>query len=273
MITIDDRAVQNYVAECGQQLAIMEKSLLSLELGGAEVDPEIVDRLIGTARTVQAGAGRVGLTQVRDLAQCTGGALGRIRSDGLTPTPQRVTVLLDAIDTLRALVEDPGESPGVDTSAVVAALAGAFAGHRQSGVACRGANWRLRTLLVEDDFTSRLLLQTFLSRYGDCHIAVNGREAVEAFRIALEQSQPYHMICMDIMMPEMDGSEAVRQIRAREESAGILSTHGAKIIMTTAVCDFTKVRHSFRDLCDAYLVKPIDLAQLLAHIKSYGLVE
>ena len=44
-------------------------------------------------------------------------------------------------------------------------------------------------LLVEDDFASRLLLQTFLSRYGECHIAVNGREAVEAFRAALEQGR------------------------------------------------------------------------------------
>ena len=40
----------------------------------------------------------------------------------------------------------------------------------------------MKTLIVEDDFTSRLFLQTFLSRYGECHIAVNGKEAVEAFR-------------------------------------------------------------------------------------------
>jgi two-component system chemotaxis response regulator CheY len=37
----------------------------------------------------------------------------------------------------------------------------------------------MHTLIVEDDFTSRLLLQTFLSRYGECFVAVNGQEAVE----------------------------------------------------------------------------------------------
>src|ERR1035441_10919767 len=89
----------------------------------------------------------------------------------------------------------------------------------------------MKTLVVEDDFTSRLTLHTFLSRYGECHIAVNGREAVDAFRSALDSGRGYDLICMDIMMPEMDGREAVRQIRELEESRGTLSTHGAKIIM------------------------------------------
>ena len=52
----------------------------------------------------------------------------------------------------------------------------------------------MKTLIVEDDFTSRLLLQTFLSRYGECHLAVNGKEAVEAFRMALDNGSPYNLI-------------------------------------------------------------------------------
>ena len=128
-------------------------------------------------------------------------------------------------------------------------------------------------LLVEDDFASRLLLQTFLSRYGECHVAVNGREAVEAVRSVLERGQRYDLICMDIMMPEMDGREAVRRVRALEEEHGILSTSGAKIIMTTAVDDIKEVIRCFQELCDAYLVKPIDFAQLLSHMKSYQLVQ
>ena len=131
----------------------------------------------------------------------------------------------------------------------------------------------LRSLVVEDDFTSRLVLQTFLSRYGDCHIAVNGREAVEAFRSALTTGQRYHLICMDILMPEMNGREAVRQVRALEEEHGILSTHGAKIIMTTTVDDVKEVIHCFQELCDAYLTKPIDLGKLLGQMKAHHLVE
>jgi two-component system chemotaxis response regulator CheY len=127
----------------------------------------------------------------------------------------------------------------------------------------------LRMLLVEDDFASRLLLHTFLSRYGECQIAVNGREAVDAFRSASSRAQRYDLICMDIMMPEMDGIEAVRQVRAIEAGAGIFSTHGTKIVMTTAVNDIRQVGRSYNELCDAYLVKPIDLSKLLSQMQSW----
>lgn len=130
----------------------------------------------------------------------------------------------------------------------------------------------MRTLIVEDDFTSRLLLQTFLSRYGECHIAVNGKEAVAAFRAARESGQWYDLICMDIMMPEMDGQTAVKEIRALEEAGGTLSTNGAKIIMTTALDDVKSVVQSFGSLCDAYLFKPIDTGKLLGHMKDLQLI-
>jgi two-component system chemotaxis response regulator CheY len=130
----------------------------------------------------------------------------------------------------------------------------------------------MRTLIVEDDFTSRLLLQAVLSRYGECHVAINGKEAVEAFRLSLNNGRRYNLICMDIMMPEMDGKEAVREIRALEEGVGILSTSGAKIIMVTALDDVKNVITSFKALCDAYIFKPVDTAQLLTQLKSLALV-
>jgi two-component system chemotaxis response regulator CheY len=130
----------------------------------------------------------------------------------------------------------------------------------------------MRTLIVEDDFTSRLLLQSFLSKYGECHIAVNGKEALIAFRAAQDGGQGYDLICMDIMMPEMDGQTAVREIRALEEARGMLSTNGVRIIMTTALDDVENVMQSFKALCDAYVFKPIDTGKLLGHIKEFHLV-
>ena len=130
----------------------------------------------------------------------------------------------------------------------------------------------MKTLIVEDDFTSRLLLQASLTPYGECHIAVNGREAVEAFRAAREQGQRYDLICMDIMMPEMDGQEALRQIRKLEDDADILSGDAVKVVMTTALDDIGSVMTAFKGLCDAYLMKPIDKAKLLAQLKSLHLI-
>ena len=130
----------------------------------------------------------------------------------------------------------------------------------------------MTTLIVEDDFTARLTLQRFLSRYGECHIAVNGKEAVEAFRMANENGSGYDLICMDILLPEMDGQAAVKEIRSLEQRRGVLSSAGAKIVMTTAVDDMKHVIRSFQELCDAYLVKPVDLGQLLQHLRTFGFV-
>ncbi len=130
----------------------------------------------------------------------------------------------------------------------------------------------MKTLIVEDDFVSRLLLQASLTPYGECHIAVNGKEAVKAFRAAREQGQHYDLVCMDIMMPEMDGQEALRQIRKLEDDADILSSDAAKVVMTTALDDIGSVMTAFKGLCDAYLMKPIDKAKLLAKLKSLRLI-
>ena len=130
----------------------------------------------------------------------------------------------------------------------------------------------MHTLIVEDDFTSRLLLQTFLSRYGECHVAVNGKEAVEAFRLAKQNGRAYDLICMDIMMPEKDGKAALSEIRALEETGGTQSSSGVKVIMITALDDVKNVVDSFRALCDAYVFKPVDTAQLLGYLKAFVLV-
>ena len=131
----------------------------------------------------------------------------------------------------------------------------------------------MKTLIVEDDFTSRLLLQEYLKVYGTLHIALNGEEAVEAVRVALEAGKPYNLICLDIMMPKMDGQEALKEIRALEAAKGIWSTSGAKVVMTTALGNMKNVHTAFGNLCDSYLVKPIDKTKLLETLHQLALIE
>ena len=130
----------------------------------------------------------------------------------------------------------------------------------------------MKTLIVEDDFTSRLLLQEFLLSHGPVHIAVNGKEAVAAVRAALEARSPYDLICLDIMMPELDGQAALRQIRGLEEARGIISSDGAKVVMTTALGSVKSVSTAYSSLCDAYLTKPIQRAKLMDELRKLKLI-
>ena len=131
----------------------------------------------------------------------------------------------------------------------------------------------MKILIVDDDFTNRLLMQELLKSYGSAHIGVNGKEAVEAVRISLEVGEPYDLICLDIMMPEMDGQQALKEIRALESAGGIVSTRGAKIMMTTALASLKNVSSAYSSLCDAYLVKPIQKARLLDELRKLKLIE
>ncbi len=116
------------------------------------------------------------------------------------------------------------------------------------------------------------MLQGILLPYGDSHVAVNGREAVDAFGAVFKTGRRYDLICMDVHMPEMDGTEALRQIRLIEEREGVLSTSGVKIFMTTALGDLKTVSSSYRSLCDAYLLKPISASQLKQHLIDFKLL-
>lgn len=134
----------------------------------------------------------------------------------------------------------------------------------------------MKSLIVEDDFTSRLLMQEYLKGYGPSHIAVNGKEAVEAAWVALVAGEPYDLICLDIMMPEMDGQEALRLIRKQEESAGVIGNKAplrGKVVMTTTLDDTKNVMTAYYGLCDGYLVKPVAKAKLLDLLRELNLIK
>jgi len=129
----------------------------------------------------------------------------------------------------------------------------------------------MKTLVVEDDFTSRLLMKELVKKHGPVHIAENGKEAVDAVCSALFMGDPYDLVLMDIMMPEMDGLEALRRIRSLEDEEGIVSSKGAKIVMTTALDGLKQVSTAFSSLCDGYLVKPIEKETFFEKLRTLGL--
>lgn len=130
----------------------------------------------------------------------------------------------------------------------------------------------MRILIAEDDMTSRLLLRKLLEPYGACDVVIDGKEAVEACRLAHQENDPFRLICLDIMMPEMDGKAALKAIRADEDAQRLLPSRCAKIVMTTALQDLDTVTTAYRELCDGYLVKPIQREKLLGLLKDLELV-
>jgi two-component system chemotaxis response regulator CheY len=125
----------------------------------------------------------------------------------------------------------------------------------------------MKTLVVDDELTTRILLQEILSGYGEVDSCIDGSEAVLAYRKAVAGGRPYDLICMDLLMPNMSGLDALKVMRREEESNGGLGTPTAKVIITTASNDDETIKQAFREFCDAYIVKPIDAEELI------GLVE
>jgi len=130
---------------------------------------------------------------------------------------------------------------------------------------------RRRVLIVEDEFVSRSLLLALLSSYGSCDIAVDGREAVAAVAQALNEHYPYTLICLDIMMPDMDGHQALEGIRKVEAVAGVVPDQRAKVVMTTALSDYANFHRAYQGSCDSYIVKPISMPVLTRQLRRIGL--
>ncbi|HOX47545.1 MAG TPA: response regulator [Spirochaetia bacterium] len=129
----------------------------------------------------------------------------------------------------------------------------------------------MKILVVEDDFGSRRMMQKLLAPYGDVDVVVDGEEAVQAFRVAWDEYKPYDLVFMDIMMPKMDGHEALKRIRELERELGVKPAEEAKIVMTSVLEDPRNVIEAYyQGGATSYLVKPIDRERLREEIAKLG---
>jgi len=127
-------------------------------------------------------------------------------------------------------------------------------------------------LIADDDFTSRMILQKIISPYGTCHVVMDGNEAVQAFQIAWEENKPYDLICMDIMMPNLNGSEAVKKIREIETQKGVKQINKVFIMMTSSLSESEDVKNAMNAGANWYLLKPLNAQNLLNKLRELNLI-
>lgn len=131
----------------------------------------------------------------------------------------------------------------------------------------------MRTLIAEDDLASRKFLFKLLSQYGECDMTVDGLETVDAYLLALEENKPYDLICLDIMMPMIDGVTVLKTIRDFEKKKSAMNGQHVKVIMVTALAEAQYVQKAFEIGCDSYVSKPIDTKKLIEIIEKLELID
>ena len=121
-----------------------------------------------------------------------------------------------------------------------------------------------KILIVDDNFENRQLLAEMLREVAVCDFAATGREAIEAYNLSIQKGEPYHLILLDIELPEVNGLEILNKIRESEKAAGIQLGDGIPIIIVTAY--EKRFLEAFNKGCDDYILKPIDSNVLLNKI-------
>ncbi|MFV0423258.1 response regulator [Oleidesulfovibrio sp.] len=130
----------------------------------------------------------------------------------------------------------------------------------------------MKFLIVDDDFDSRRLVQKILHPFGYVDIATDGEEGVEAFRTALKDGEPYNLITLDILMPNIDGQQALREIREIEKEMGVAPENAVKVIMISGLDDSKELHDAFfLGEATSYIVKPIRRQLLLDEIATLGI--
>ena len=130
----------------------------------------------------------------------------------------------------------------------------------------------MKILIVEDVRVIQKRLETCFRPYGESCSAESGEEAIKLFKKALEDEFPYNLITLDIGLPDIDGHETLKRIRDIEEQYGVERNSSAKVLMVTASDDINNLLQSFKETCDAYLVKPVTEENVKKSLVELGLV-
>lgn len=131
----------------------------------------------------------------------------------------------------------------------------------------------MRILVVEQEAAEREQITGLLSVYGDCDTAAGGAQAVEEFRQALENNDPYDMVCFDIIMPGKDGYQVIKEVRDIEKEKGVTEDNRVKLVVISEINVGNNVKKAFDLGCDAYAGKPVNPDKFAAALKKLNIIK
>jgi len=273
---IDHKLMDEITSEFRENIENAVRYILLLEEDSE--DTESIHALFRNFHTIKGNAGVAGLEKISLLSHEAETLLDNIREKTLQINPQIIEVLLMSTDMLTALVDEVEEKASFDDGKLndfIKRISSylspeAFPNAPPASETKKPASMRI--LIVEDEFVSRKKAQKIMAQYGECDVAANGTEALEAFRLAHDEDKAYDLITMDILMPDMDGIEALKRIREWEKSQNIQLGTGVKVVMVTASKASDSVLSAFNEGCESYLVKPFDKEKLAGAMGELGLL-
>lgn len=130
----------------------------------------------------------------------------------------------------------------------------------------------MKALVVDDVQANCRMLKGLLAPFGACVTATSGREAVVAFQRAWNAGEPFHLICLDIMLPDLDGLKVLEVIRKMEDAMHVTDDQRIRAVMISAAGDFDYQARARTLHCDGYLQKPIFRKDLIAVLKQTHLI-
>ncbi len=128
----------------------------------------------------------------------------------------------------------------------------------------------MRILIADDELVSRSKLEKIMSTFGYCEAVASGAQAIEAFKKAWEEWTPFDLIALDILMPHMNGMDAVLEIRRLEAVKRVADKHRAKILMVTSEAERDVVLTCVQAGCDEYIIKPFNLKLVSRKMADLG---
>ena len=131
-----------------------------------------------------------------------------------------------------------------------------------------------RALIVDDSRYQRHFFIQALTGRLETEEAADGRQAVMQFAAARQAGRPFDLVVMDILMPVLDGHEALAGIRRLEREAGLDGTALTPAVMLSSLDDpANMLRAQFESGAQAYVTKPFEARTLLEALASLGLTE